>query len=37
MVLPGAGHVPYDQWRGLIIDQTKNFLYLKLDLANAAQ
>src|SRR5262249_47572410 len=34
---PGAGHVPYFQHRTEILDQTQNFLYWELDLANAAQ
>ncbi len=33
----GAGHVPYVQHRTEILDQTTNFLYGELDLANAAQ
>jgi predicted esterase len=33
---PGAGHVPYLQYRTEILDQTTNFLYWELDLANAA-
>ncbi len=33
----GAGHVPYVQHRTEILDQTTNFLYWELDLANAAQ
>jgi predicted esterase len=33
----GAGHVPYVQHRTEIIDQTTNFLYWEMDLANAAQ
>ena len=33
----GAGHVPYSQHRTEILDQTTNFLYGELDLANAAQ
>jgi acetyl esterase/lipase len=33
----GAGHVPYLQNRTQILDQTTNFLYWELDLANAAQ
>jgi acetyl esterase/lipase len=32
----GAGHVPYVQHRTEILDQTQNFLYWELDLANAA-
>jgi hypothetical protein len=32
---PGAGHVPYVQHRIEILDQTTNFLYWELDLANA--
>jgi poly(3-hydroxybutyrate) depolymerase len=32
----GAGHVPYVQHRTEILDQTTNFLYWELDLANAA-
>jgi len=34
---PGAGHVPYVQNRTTILDQTQNFLYWEMDLANAAQ
>jgi acetyl esterase/lipase len=33
----GAGHVPYTGHRTEILDQTTNFLYWELDLANAAQ
>ena len=33
----GAGHVPYAQHRTEILDQTTNFLYWELDLANATQ
>jgi len=33
----GAGHVPYVQHRTEILDQTTNFLYWEMDLANAAQ
>ena len=33
----GAGHVPYVAHRTEILDQTTNFLYWELDLANAAQ
>jgi acetyl esterase/lipase len=33
----GSGHVPYSQHRTEILDQTTNFLYWELDLANAAQ
>ncbi|TML90388.1 MAG: hypothetical protein E6G06_12655 [Actinobacteria bacterium] len=33
----GAGHVPYTQHRTEILDQTRNFLYFELDLANAPQ
>jgi acetyl esterase/lipase len=33
----GAGHVPYVAHRTEIHDQTTNFLYWELDLANAAQ
>jgi acetyl esterase/lipase len=33
----GAGHVPYLQHRTEILDQTQNFLYWEMDLANAAQ
>ncbi len=32
----GAGHVPYVQHRSEILDQTRNFLWWELDLANAA-
>jgi acetyl esterase/lipase len=34
---PGAGHVPYATFRTQILNQTTNFLYGELDLANAAQ
>lgn len=34
---PGAGHVPYVQFRTQILDQTRNFFYWEMDLANAAQ
>ena len=33
----GAGHVPYVSHRTEILDQTQNFLYWEMDLANAAQ
>jgi predicted esterase len=33
----GAGHVPYTLHRSEILDQTTNFLYWEMDLANAAQ
>jgi hypothetical protein len=33
----GAGHVPYLAHRNEILDQTRNFLYWEMDLANAAQ
>ena len=33
----GAGHVPYVQHRTEILDQTRNFLWWEMDLANAAQ
>jgi poly(3-hydroxybutyrate) depolymerase len=33
----GAGHVPYVAHRTEILDQTTNFLYWEMDLANAAQ
>ncbi|MCW5892626.1 MAG: alpha/beta hydrolase [bacterium] len=33
---PGAGHVPYAANRTQIIDQTTNFLFWEMDLANAA-
>jgi acetyl esterase/lipase len=33
----GNGHVPYVQHRTEIIDQTTNFLWWEMDLANAAQ
>jgi acetyl esterase/lipase len=33
----GAGHVPYVAQRTVILDQTTNFLYWEMDLANAAQ
>jgi predicted esterase len=33
----GAGHVPYAGHRTEILDQTTNFLYWEMDLANAAQ
>jgi acetyl esterase/lipase len=32
----GAGHVPYIQHRSEILDQTTNFLWWEMDLANAA-
>jgi acetyl esterase/lipase len=33
----GAGHVPYVQHRTEILDQTTNFLWWEMDMANAAQ
>lgn len=33
---PGAGHVPYAANRTQILDQTTNFLWWEMDLANAA-
>jgi dienelactone hydrolase len=33
----GAGHVPYVAHKTEIFDQTQNFLYWEMDLANAAQ
>lgn len=33
---PGAGHVPYVQFRDQILTQTRNFLWWELDLAHAA-
>ena len=33
----GAGHVPYVQHRTEILDQTRNFLWWEMDLANAAK
>jgi poly(3-hydroxybutyrate) depolymerase len=33
----GAGHVPYVAHRTEILEQTQNFLYWEMDLANAAQ
>jgi acetyl esterase/lipase len=33
----GAGHVPYVQHRTEILDQTTNFLWWEMELANAAQ
>ncbi len=33
----GAGHVPYAQHRTEILDQTTNFLWWEMDLADAAQ
>ena len=35
-VQEGAGHVPWEQYRSLYIEQSKRFLYLSLDLAHAA-
>jgi dienelactone hydrolase len=32
----GAGHVPYAQYRSLYLEQSAYFLYLSLDLGNAA-
>jgi para-nitrobenzyl esterase len=32
----GAGHVPYATYRTEILEQTRNFLYWHMDLANAA-
>jgi acetyl esterase/lipase len=36
-VWKGDGHVPYGEHRTEIIDQTRNFLYLAMDLKHAAQ
>ncbi len=33
----GAGHVPYVQHRQEILDDTRNFLYVEMDLAHAAR
>jgi hypothetical protein len=33
--LPGAGHVPYGQYRTRIIEQSDYFFYLALDVAHA--
>jgi acetyl esterase/lipase len=33
---PGAGHVPYLQFRDQILTQTRNFLWWEMDLAQAA-
>jgi hypothetical protein len=33
----GAGHVPYVAHRTEILDQTTNFLWWEMDLADAAQ
>ena len=33
----GAGHVPYVQHRTEILDQTRNFFWWEMDLANASQ
>ena len=33
----GGGHVPYAQHRTEILEQTRNFLYLHMDLAHAAR
>ena len=33
----GSGHVPYSQHRTQILDETRNFFYWRLDLANAAR
>ena len=35
-VWPGDGHVPYDEHRQQILDETRNFLYAAMDLAHAA-
>lgn len=34
---PGVGHVPYIQNRDQILEETRNWYYTNLDLANAAQ
>jgi len=36
-VWKGAGHVPYTQYRQQILDETRNFLYIAMDLAHADQ
>ena len=36
-VWKGAGHVPYTQYRQQILDETRNFLYIAMDLAHAYQ
>ncbi|HLM28584.1 MAG TPA: alpha/beta hydrolase [Acidimicrobiales bacterium] len=33
----GEGHVPYSQHRTQILDETRNFFYSQMDLANAAR
>jgi acetyl esterase/lipase len=33
----GEGHVPYSQHRQQILDETRNFFYSQMDLANAAR
>jgi acetyl esterase/lipase len=33
----GSGHVPYAEHRTQILDETRNFFYWRLDLANAAR
>ena len=33
----GAGHVPYGAHRTEILEQTRNFLYVHMDLAHAAR
>ena len=33
----GAGHVPYTQNRQQILDETRNFFYSQMNLANAAR
>ena len=34
--LPGAGHVPYVQFRDQILTQTTNFLWWEMDLQHAS-
>ncbi|HEY7133504.1 MAG TPA: alpha/beta hydrolase [Acidimicrobiia bacterium] len=34
---PGAGHVPYAQFRSQILQQTSNLFYFAMDLSHAAQ
>lgn len=36
-VWEGAGHVPYTQFRTQILEETRNFFYWRLDVANAAR
>ena len=33
----GGGHVPYTQHRTQILEETRNFFYWRLDLADAAR